>query len=151
MNRIKTRAFCKTPDGTIFIIIFRVHLIKAIWVKRRCEETQLCKDAEQKAATGQNMFHNIEHYMVRDLSWEYSFIFNWWNIWIFREHCVRFPWRWMFRFIMMLVQVQNDDDESDRHTIEGGGCKGKCNYWQTGACSSSVMISYHCTRWWHRL
>lgn len=50
----------------------------------------------------------------------------------------------MFRFIMMLVQVQNDDDESDRHTIEGGGCKGKCNYWQTGACSCSVMISYHC-------
>ena len=38
----------------------------------------------------------------------------------------------------------DDDDESDRHAIEGGGCKGKCNYWQTGWTSnSSMMISYH--------
>ena len=29
-NRLRTRFFCKTPDGSILIIIFRVHLIKAI-------------------------------------------------------------------------------------------------------------------------
>ena len=39
----------------------------------------------------------------------------------------------------------DDDDESDRRAIEGGGCKGKCNYWQTGCSSCWMIISYRCT------
>ena len=50
-----------------------------------------------------------------------------------------------FDLTLLLRFGNEDDDESDRHAIEGGGCKGKCNYWQTGCSSWCMIISYHCT------
>ena len=95
---------------------------------------------------GKNMSHIVEHFMVGDLSSES--IFKRRSIWasqFCREHCLRFPMRWIFWFIMRLVEEKwgwwiRQTHYWGRRWVY----KGKCNYWLTGGCSSSMMISYHC-------